>query len=229
MLSRLLFAAAGASLISAHFILQWPETAGFDDDAEPQSPCGGATAILNSTSPQIHVEQFAISILSTHPEAEWQFRATTDTQPPYNFTDIVPVVNSTGIGSFCLPSMSAPAEFAGHPGVIQVIDNSVDGVLYQCAPVNFVSGANSTLDSACTNATGFTASWTSLESIDGSDSSASGTMASMTGSTTGTASSTASSTESGTGSASSVAAAAIVTGVSGILGGLGLLAAGLAL
>jgi len=131
MLAHILLAAVTASLASAHFILQWPETAGFIDDSEPDSPCGGATVYVHSSSPQIQVDQFAISIMSTHPEGEWQFRATTDTQPPYNFTDAVPVVNTTGIGSFCLPFMSVPAEFAGKGGVIQVIDNSIDGNLYQ--------------------------------------------------------------------------------------------------
>ncbi|KAK3661301.1 hypothetical protein LTR56_000424 [Elasticomyces elasticus] len=230
MLSQLLLTAVGASLASAHFILEYPPTARFIDDSEPDSPCGGATVTVNSTSPQVQVDQFAISIMSTHPQGEWQFRATTDTQPPYNFTDIVPVVNTTGIGSFCLNSMSAPGDFAGKPGIIQVIDNSIDGQLYQCAPVNFVAGSNTTLGSACTNATGFTATWTSLESINGTDSSSSDSSSgSMT--MTGMASSTAASAASGSASASasSSAAAAMVTGVSGVLGGLGMLAAGLIL
>ncbi|KAK5700683.1 hypothetical protein LTR97_005200 [Elasticomyces elasticus] len=215
MLSQLLLAAASASLASAHFILEYPPTAGFIDDSEPDSPCGGATVTVNSTSPQVQVDQFAISI---------------NTQPPYNFTDIVPVVNTTGIGSFCLNSMSAPGDFAGKPGIIQVIDNSIDGQLYQCAPVNFVAGSNTTLGSACTNATGFTATWTSLESINGTDSSSSdsssGSMT-MTGMASSTAASAASASASA--SASSSAAAAMVTGVSGVLGGLGMLAAGLIL
>ncbi|KAK5722236.1 hypothetical protein LTR17_014339 [Elasticomyces elasticus] len=229
MLSQLLLIVIGATLTSAHFILEYPPTAGFIDDTQPDSPCGGATVTVNSTSPQIQIDQFAISIMSTHPEAQWQFRATTNTEPPYNFTDIVPVVNSTGIGSFCLPFMSAPADFAGKPAIIQVIDNSIDGQLYQCAPVNFITGSNTTIGSACTNATGFTATWTSLESFNGTDSSASGS------STASMASGTASSTASGSGTASSAtaastssAAAGTIVGVSGLLGGLGLLA-GLAL
>lgn len=69
------------------------------------------------------------------------FRGSVDPQAPYNFSDITPVVNTTGIGDFCLDYMSAPSEWAGKAGIIQVVDSSVDGMLYQCAPVSFVTGS----------------------------------------------------------------------------------------
>ena len=131
MLSQLFLVLATTSITSAHFILQWPQTAGFDDDAEPNSPCGGATVTVNSSSPQVQVDQFAVSILSTHPQAAWSFRGTTSTEEPYDWTDITPMVNSTGIGTFCLQYMHVPSEWAGKGGVLQVIDDSVDGTLYQ--------------------------------------------------------------------------------------------------
>lgn len=132
MFSHLLLAFALATrLISAHFVLQWPPTAGFNDDNEPNGPCGGVTVTVNSSSPQIQVERFAISILNTHPVGEWMVRGTTDTQEPFNFTDILPIINTTGIGAFCLSEVSAPREFAGKSGVIQVVDNGPDGILYQ--------------------------------------------------------------------------------------------------
>jgi hypothetical protein len=80
MLPQIFLALAAASLSSAHFILEWPPTAGFDDDLEGTSPCGSATVSVNSSSPQIQVDRFAISIMSTHPvryplcDAEQQFR-----------------------------------------------------------------------------------------------------------------------------------------------------------
>ena len=122
---------AGVGLSTAHFILQWPPNAGFDDDLEPTYPCGSFTPVVNSSSPMVQVDQFAIHIYSTHPAAEWAFLGTTDTSAPYNFTEIVPVINTTGIGGFCLTDMKVPGEWAGKPGIIQVVDNSVDGVLYQ--------------------------------------------------------------------------------------------------
>ncbi|KAF7196836.1 Uncharacterized protein HII31_01754 [Pseudocercospora fuligena] len=198
-----------ASLASAHFTLDWPPNAGFIDDDEPTAPCGGATVVVNDTSPQVQVERFAVSIFSSHPAGSWSFFATTDTEEPYNFTEIVPVVNSTGVGKFCLTDLRAPDDFAGKAGIIQVIDSSVDGTLYQCAPVNFVTGSNSTTGSACTNATGFTATWTS-ESTNSSESSSSPSSSETTA------------------SATSSAGAAMATAMGSVVG-LGMLAAGLIL
>ncbi|KAK4505462.1 hypothetical protein PRZ48_003425 [Zasmidium cellare] len=205
---------AAATLASAHFRLDWPPTAGFIDDDEPNAPCGGATVTVNDTAPEVQVDQFAVEIFSSHPAGSWSFHATTDTQAPYNFTEIVPMVNSTGIGEFCLTNIRAPSDFAGKSGVLQIIDHSIDGVLYQCAPVRFVSGSNSTAGPACINATGFSAEWTSTEASSSSSPSSSGTSSSSSGSATAQASSTSS------------AAAAMVTGMGSVVG-LGLLAAGL--
>ncbi|KXT08752.1 hypothetical protein AC579_6428 [Pseudocercospora musae] len=221
MLRSLCTGLIAASLASAHFTLDWPPTAGFVDDDEPTAPCGGATVVVNDTAPQVQVERFAVSIFSSHPAGSWSFLATTDTQEPYNFTEIVPVVNSTGVGKFCLTDLRAPDDFAGKAGIIQVIDSSVDGTLYQCAPVNFVTGSNSTTGSACTNATGFTATWTS-ESTNTSES---------TGSSDSTNSSKPSSSPSSsqtTASATSSAGAAMATAMGSVVG-LGMLAAGLIL
>lgn len=131
MFSTLGLILATVSVSSAHFILHWPPTAGFIDDTESTGPCGGATVSVNSSSPQVQVEQFAVQIESTHPEGQWMFRGTLSTEEPYNWTDIVPVVNTTGLGEFCLPSLRVPSEWAGSAGILQVIDNSPDGTLYQ--------------------------------------------------------------------------------------------------
>lgn len=131
MVRSFLLTLVAASISSAHFILNWPPTAGFIDDDEPNAPCGGATPMLNDSNPEIQVDRFAVSIFSSHPAGNWRFLATTDTEAPYNFTEIVPSVNSTGPGSFCLPGLYAPSNFAGKSGLLQVIDNSADGTLYQ--------------------------------------------------------------------------------------------------
>ena len=79
----------------------------------------------------MQVDRFAVSIKNVHPVGEWSFRGTTDTKSPYDFTEIVPLVNTTGIGDFCLDYMSVPTGWAGKDGVLQVVDNSPDGILYQ--------------------------------------------------------------------------------------------------
>ena len=126
-LSTLLF----INFSTAHFILLWPTNAGFDEDKESTGPCGGFMPEVTANSPSVQVERFAISIQNVHPVGEWSFRGTTSTKAPYDFTEIVPVVNTTGVGDFCLDMMSVPSDWAGKSGIIQVVDNSPDGILYQ--------------------------------------------------------------------------------------------------
>ena len=118
-------------LASAHFILEYPLRAGFSEDKEPTSPCGGFTPTLTSDSPFLAVDRFQVLIRNVHPVGQWSFRGTTSTAAPYAFEEIVPVVNTTGVSNFCLEYMSAPSEWAGKGGVLQVVDNSPDGILYQ--------------------------------------------------------------------------------------------------
>ncbi|KIW70577.1 hypothetical protein PV04_02833 [Phialophora macrospora] len=184
LLSRLALLSAWALSASAHFILQYPNSVGFSDDDEGTSPCGGFDVTFSSNDSSIPVGGFPVSLLSTHPAADFLFRATTDQQPPFNFTNLLPVVSETGVGQFCLPALVAPADFAGKPGVIQVIQDGPDGILYQCAAVNFVSGINNTVSSSCTNVTGLTATITNENSFDTSPSSSASGSASGTGSPT---------------------------------------------
>lgn len=130
MLSQTLLAFGLAATTSAHFILQWPPTAGFLDEAEVNGPCGGATVTVNETSPEVQVDRFAVQIQSSHPHGNWQFRATLDTEEPYNWTNLS-MVTTQGVGVFCLNYLSAPGDFAGKGGILQVTDYSGDGTLYQ--------------------------------------------------------------------------------------------------
>lgn len=122
------------TLTSAHFILQYPTSLGFDDDTEGTAPCGGFPVKFSSHATSAHVDGFAVSMLSTHPKADWLFRATLSKQAPFNWTNLLPVVEETGLGRFCLPTLRAPPEFAGQQGVIQVQQDAVDGLLYQVIP-----------------------------------------------------------------------------------------------
>lgn len=116
---------------SAHFILQYPLSAGFDDDTEGVAPCGGFTPTFNASDDSVPVDGFPVSMLSTHPAADWLFRVTLDQKAPFNWTNLLPVISETGLGQFCLPALKAPSEFAGQSGLIQVIQKGPDGVLYQ--------------------------------------------------------------------------------------------------
>lgn len=130
MVRSLLLTLAAASVTSAHFELSWPPAAEGNHDSQGTGPCGGAMVDVAEDSTEVQVDRFAVSVYTGHSAGSWYFRATTDTQEPYNWTTIVPVVETTGSGDFCLQDMRAPADFAGQGGILQVIDSSVHGSLY---------------------------------------------------------------------------------------------------
>lgn len=131
MFARLLLLSIWTATTCAHFILQSPASLGFDDDNESESPCGGFAVSFNGSLDPASVGGFPVSMLSTHPAADFLFRATLDQQAPFNFTNLLPVVSETGLGQFCLPNLQAPEEFAGKTGLVQVIQKGPDGILYQ--------------------------------------------------------------------------------------------------
>lgn len=160
----------------AHFILNYPTALGvFKDEEEGTAPCGGYDINFSGNVTEIPVGGFAVALMSTHPQADWLYRITTSTEEPYNWTNILPVVSESGLGAFCLPDLTVPSSFVGQQAIIQVTQDAADGELYQCAAVKFVEGSASSVPSACTNATGVTASLTSQTSFDDNSTSASAT------------------------------------------------------
>jgi hypothetical protein len=120
-----------SKLTVAHFLLNYPPTLGFDDDNEDESPCGGFAPVLDDLAPQVQVDGFPIALTSTHPEADWLFRVTFSLHEPLNWTNLLPVVHEVGLGDFCIPDFKVPAEFADRSGLLQVLQDAVDGELYQ--------------------------------------------------------------------------------------------------
>jgi hypothetical protein len=117
---------------TAHFLLNYPPTIGFDDDAESQAPCGGFTVNFSKDNvTDFHVGGSAIALQSIHPEATWLFRATLDLTATGNWTTLLPVIQQIGLGAFCEPAVKVPPSWAGQKGVIGVVQDAPDGVLYQ--------------------------------------------------------------------------------------------------
>ena len=131
LLSHLFPLSVWALCASAHFILQYPSSLGFNDETQGEEPCGGFAVSFNGSHDSVQVGGFPVSMLSTHPSADWLFRASLDKQAPFNWTNFLPVVSETGLGQFCLPNLKAPSDFIGESGLIQVIADSPDGILYQ--------------------------------------------------------------------------------------------------
>lgn len=135
MLSHTLLALSVAATTSAHFVLNWPTGAGFVDEEATEGPCGGATVSVDDSSPEVQVDRFAIQIQTSHPTGNFQFRATLDTEEPYQWTNLSFVsTEAPGPSVFCLNYMTAPGNFSGNPGILQIIDYSGDGTLYQVGP-----------------------------------------------------------------------------------------------
>ena len=118
------------SISSAHFLLQYPATIGFNDDNEGSAPCGGFQVSFSNTT-DFHVGGDAIALTSTHPQAEWLFRATLDKTASGNWTNLLPVIAQTDLGSFCETGVTVPTTWAGQQGIIQIVQNAADGALYQ--------------------------------------------------------------------------------------------------
>ena len=117
---------------TSHFLLNYPPTIGFDDDLEGQAPCGSFTIdFLKDNVTNFHVDGDAIALTSTHPMATWLFRATLDQSGTGNWTTLLPAVSQTGLGAYCERAVTVPSNWAGSKGVIQVVQDAVDGLLYQ--------------------------------------------------------------------------------------------------
>ncbi|KAF5244576.1 hypothetical protein FANTH_7655 [Fusarium anthophilum] len=197
--STLLSTALLCGVSSAHFLVKYPESIGFKDDNEGESPCGGFTPDLSKDKlVDFHVGGEAIALQSTHQQGNWLFRVTLNEKADGDWEQVFPIVQQSGLGNFCEPQITVPEKYAGKKGWVNVVSSAVDGLLYQCIAANFVKG-KADPPSECKNATSVKASFvddSKLSALVGNDSKADS-------SSTGTASGTATSTGSAASSTSS--------------------------
>ena len=117
---------------SAHFLLNSPPTIGFDDSLEATPPCGSFTVDFSKDNvTNFHVGGDFIAMTSIHPMATWLFRATLDQTASGNWTDLLPAVVQTGLGNYCETGITVPSTWAGSKGVIGIVQDAPDGILYQ--------------------------------------------------------------------------------------------------
>ena len=126
----LLGLALGVAHVNGHFLLKYPATLGFDDSSEGTGPCGGFNPSLANTT-DFHIGGDVISVQSTHPQADWFFRATTDPNAAGGWVNILPEISQTGLGNYCEQNLTLPSSFGGMKGFVQVAQNAADGVLFQ--------------------------------------------------------------------------------------------------
>ncbi|ATY65003.1 expression library immunization antigen 1 [Cordyceps militaris] len=224
--STLPLLAALAGLTTAHFQLKYPPTIGFEDAKEDTAPCGGFTPDLAASSiPDFHIGGDAVAVRLSHPQSKWLFRVTTSDKPSSDGTgweQIYPIVLQSGLGDFCLPQLTVPAKYEGKKGVLSIVSSAVDGLLYQCSVVNFVSGSQKA-PSVCTNAT-ITVNLSSDTALSALvSSSGSGDNATSTTGSGGASSTSASASASASPTKNAAAAAQAGSGLLAALGGLLLL------
>lgn len=127
--ASLLLLAASAN---AHFKLVEPESIGFSDDGEGEGPCGSFTPDFSKdTITDFHVGGQPIALMNTHPEVRWLFRATFAEGVDGEWQQLYSVVDQQGIGDFCVPTVTAPDSWVGRTGVLSVVCDATDGLLYQ--------------------------------------------------------------------------------------------------
>ncbi|KAI1373359.1 hypothetical protein F4677DRAFT_429425 [Hypoxylon crocopeplum] len=150
-----------ASGIQAHFTLQHPAVAGaFDDDKEPESPCGGYLPHISSVPlTDFHVDGDIIATTLTHPQGNWLYRITTDPEAKGNWSQIYPIFQQSGIGTYCSPHVTVDRALIGQKAFLGIVSSAVDGLLYQCAGVNLIEGTG-TAPSDCQNGSGVSTSYT---------------------------------------------------------------------
>ena len=125
------------AVATAHFTLDYPYTTGFDEDQEPNAPCGGFPPNLdNLTVWPLSGGEIAIDL--HHPEALFLFRAQLlDSDTWVNLSN--GYVDMVGLGEGCIHALAVPSNWSGQVGVVQVIAQPPDGILYQVCPLQYMT------------------------------------------------------------------------------------------
>ncbi|RUS27429.1 hypothetical protein BC938DRAFT_483263 [Jimgerdemannia flammicorona] len=148
-----------ASSVSAHFILTYPVSRGFDDDMEPTSPCGSFNTLQNRTL--FPISSGFVEINSGHVKATLQINIIFSSNP--QTTDFSAAANSSASvktnvdhpGFSCVPFDLSANSLAknGTNATIQAVFNSgEESTLYQCTDVILSTSASNWNSSACINA-----------------------------------------------------------------------------
>lgn len=127
------------SAAQAHFTLNAPPSFGFDEDTEDSEPCGGVTPNFDDKSKvtDFHVGGEPIAVKLGHTQSNWLYRATLGGSDSKNWTQLFPIVQQSGLGFFCEPSVTAPEAWVGKQGILSVIADAPDGLLFQVSRINW--------------------------------------------------------------------------------------------
>ncbi|KAF9163224.1 hypothetical protein DFQ27_003458 [Actinomortierella ambigua] len=146
-----------STAVLGHFTVTYPGSRGFDEDKEPQAPCGSFDTVTNRT--EFPLSKGFIEIDSGHVKADIAINLVLNQNPTSaDFTAAAATpaakVSIAQPDANCLPvDLSA---FAGAKdgvnGTLQIVYNGGDSPLYQCIDVTLKSNAAAWDPSKCTNA-----------------------------------------------------------------------------
>src|SRR5204862_5941183 len=97
---------------------------------EAQSPCGGFDISNRTTVTSYPVAGYPFSVLTTHTQSVFEYRAAllNDTG---TWVDLIPPVVERSVGTFCLGAVPGIAAWTDLDAVVQVKQSAQDGDLYQ--------------------------------------------------------------------------------------------------
>ena len=127
-----------ASVIRAHFTLDYPPARGFDEDLLPNFPCGGQNS-ASSNRTEWPLAGGPIQLTMEHDRSAVQvlLGIGNDVGDDFN-TVLVPTTEEEGIGKFCLSDVVVPDSLGfkeGDNATIQVVTNGdPNGGLYNVSP-----------------------------------------------------------------------------------------------
>lgn len=122
-----------SQLVSAHFVINYPGSRGFNEDKHSEWPCGGFNEVSSNRS-EFPLHGGPIQIHSTHTQQLLEVLIAVGNDPGRNFnTVVVPTFMETGPGDVCFGNIELPSTLnitEGMNATFQVISGASDGGLY---------------------------------------------------------------------------------------------------
>lgn len=132
-----------APLATAHFLMQYPTSRGFDEDIMPEFPCGGMSQSSNRTQLPIS-GSFPLALKMGHSQTAVEVLLALGSNPGDNYNvTLVHTFQVVGLGEFCLPHVEFSSDVLGvnitdgMNATIQVQSNGdPSGGLYAVSPIS---------------------------------------------------------------------------------------------
>ncbi|KAF2281408.1 uncharacterized protein EI97DRAFT_368152 [Westerdykella ornata] len=145
---------------TAHFVLNWPPSRGFEDSSATNFPCGGFDSVKPPRT-EWPIKGGPVQLRMHHPQTRVKVFMALGDDPGTSFNVVLrEQFAQEGLGNFCVGGLSVPEGVNvsdGMSATIQVVTNGdPEGGLYQttqCADVKLVNTVSEDLAQHCNNGT----------------------------------------------------------------------------